>query len=307
MDREKITDIEHLHITEEDGNYEGSILIDPSLFRKIQKEDLDLTKDANMKGKEKIGGIMKRFNQKENIIYYGKIISETPTDIADAQGHTCIQLLNKKKLMELKRNIKSEEHRNKIGYIHIGAIQVLIKATFQEGINSPVELVLKDDRITDPVDKILGVIEGNLAYVKLKFEIHPNIGIPLDTQRLDQTLTLEHRFLRNNLMRSGDKIFSITYCVNYALTNSHHSITFRNNKRIDVPSLFEDIGKIYYPKRNQLTDLGTFVHKPRILELNKSQIPKPIRFHESEKIEKSDIDKLTNQVKDLTIYLKNRI
>jgi aspartate 1-decarboxylase len=38
MDREKITDIEHLHITEEDGNYEGSILIDPTLFQKIQKE-----------------------------------------------------------------------------------------------------------------------------------------------------------------------------------------------------------------------------------------------------------------------------
>jgi hypothetical protein len=90
----------------------------------------------------------------------------------------------------VKRNIKKEEHRSKLGYIHIGAIQVLIKATFQEGINSPVELVLKDDRITDPVDKILGVIEGNFAYVKLKFEIHPNIGIPLDTQRLDQTLTL---------------------------------------------------------------------------------------------------------------------
>jgi len=47
--------------------------------------------------------------------------------------------------MELKRNIKKEEHRNKIGYIHIGAIQVLIKATFQEGINSLVELVLKDE------------------------------------------------------------------------------------------------------------------------------------------------------------------
>jgi hypothetical protein len=128
--------------------------------------------------------------------------------------------------MELKIYIKKEEHRNKIGYIHIGAIQVLIKATFQEEIKSPVELILKNDRITDPVDKILGVVEGNLAYVKLKFEIHPNIGIPLDTQRLDQALTLEHKILRGNLMRPGDKIFSITYCVNYALTNPHHSITF---------------------------------------------------------------------------------
>nr|ABN09062.1 Tobamoviral movement protein [Medicago truncatula] len=149
------------------------------------------------------------------------------------------------KIYGVKKNIKKEEHRNKIGYIHIRAIQVLIKATFKERINSLVELVLKDDRITEPIDKILGVVEGNPAYVKLKFEIHHNIRIPLYIQRLDQALTLEHRSLRGNLMRPGDKIFSITYCVNYALTHSHHSITFRNNNRIDVRSLFEDIRKVY--------------------------------------------------------------
>jgi hypothetical protein len=108
-------------------------------------------------------------------------------------------------------------------------------------------------------------------------------------------------------MGSGDKIFSITYCVNYALTNSHHSITFRNNKRIDIPNLFEDIWKIYYPKRTEKTNIGTFISKPRILELNKPQLPKPIRFYEPEKVEESEFDKLSNQVKDLTTYLKNRI
>lgn len=47
---------------------------------------------------ERIGGIIRRFNQKENIIYYGKIDSETFTDIEDAQGHTYIQLLTKRNL-----------------------------------------------------------------------------------------------------------------------------------------------------------------------------------------------------------------
>ena len=67
-----------------------------------------------MKGKEGIGGIMKMFNKIDNIIHYRKLINETPTDIADAEGHTYIQLLNKKKLMDLKRNIRKEEHMNKI-------------------------------------------------------------------------------------------------------------------------------------------------------------------------------------------------
>jgi hypothetical protein len=37
-------DIEHLNIREGYGNYEGNNLIVPTLFQKIQKKDLDLTK-----------------------------------------------------------------------------------------------------------------------------------------------------------------------------------------------------------------------------------------------------------------------
>jgi len=37
-----------------------------------------------MKGREKIGGVMKRFNPKENIIFCEKLINETPTAIEDA-------------------------------------------------------------------------------------------------------------------------------------------------------------------------------------------------------------------------------
>lgn len=70
------------------------------------------------------------------------------------------------------------------------------------------------------------------------------IGVPLDTGRLGQTLTLEHKFLKGNLMRPWDKILSVTYCVNYVSTNSHYSISFRDNRRIYISRLFEDIGKL---------------------------------------------------------------
>lgn len=79
------------------------------------------------------------------------------------------------------------------------------------------ELILKDDRITYPIDKILIGVEGNFPYIKLKFEILPNIRIILDTQILNQTLTLEHNFFRGSLIRPRDKIFAITYSVNYTL------------------------------------------------------------------------------------------
>ena len=75
MEIEKLNnrnDLDCIEITEEDGMYEGDILIDPTLFRKIQKEDLDLKDGANISGKEKLKNIMKIFHQRENIIYYGK-------------------------------------------------------------------------------------------------------------------------------------------------------------------------------------------------------------------------------------------
>lgn len=56
--------------------------------------------------------------------------------------------------MELKRNIyKARRTYIEIKYMHVGTIQVLIKSTFQEGINSPMEQILKDDGITYPIDK----------------------------------------------------------------------------------------------------------------------------------------------------------
>ena len=84
MEIEKLSrsDLDCLEITEEDGKYEGDILIDPTLFKKIRKEDLDLKDGANISGKEKLRNIMKIFHQRENIIYYGKIMRENVIDIS---------------------------------------------------------------------------------------------------------------------------------------------------------------------------------------------------------------------------------
>lgn len=66
-------------------------------------------------------------------------------------------------------------------------------------------------------------------------------------------------------MRLVDKTFSVTYCVYYALTSSHHGILFRNKKK-DIPSLCEEIRKNYYPKRGGTSELERIINKPRILD-----------------------------------------
>lgn len=60
---------------------------------------------------------MRRCNQKINIIYYENFINETQTNIADSKWNNYIRLSNRKKLMKLKRKIRIDGHRKKIGYI----------------------------------------------------------------------------------------------------------------------------------------------------------------------------------------------
>ena len=40
-----------------------------------------------------------------------------------------------------------------IKYVHLGGTEILIKACFREGIDTPIELYLADDRIIKPIEK----------------------------------------------------------------------------------------------------------------------------------------------------------
>ena len=72
-----------------------------------------------------------------------------------------IPLLEKREL--LKRIAKiDEKERCKIRWIYIGSIQMLISATFREGIDTLIDLALLDNRITNKKEAILGIIRGNL-------------------------------------------------------------------------------------------------------------------------------------------------
>jgi hypothetical protein len=105
-------------------------------------------------------------------------------------------------------------------------------------------MALIDNRINSRTDCILGAAKGNLAYGKFMFTVYPKFGVSLSTSNLDQTLSFIHHFERNDLMNKGDKAFSITYLVGYALTNSHHSIDYKNNSNIEIEDVFQEIGSV---------------------------------------------------------------
>ncbi|KAJ9547535.1 hypothetical protein OSB04_020078 [Centaurea solstitialis] len=117
---------------------------------------------------------------------------------------------------EINRNLQKIDPkiRSTLSVVHLGAIKILLKSEFQEGIDSPIKMALVDNRINDKKDCILGAARGNLAYQIFMFFVYPKFK------------------------------FSITYLVAYALTNSHHSIDYKKSEYIEIDDVFSEIGSI---------------------------------------------------------------
>ena len=54
-------------------------------------------------------------------------------------------------------------------------------------------------------------------------------------------------------MREGNKPYSITYKVAYALSNTHHIEYFAQKDYINLPLLFHDIGRVYPPETSTIS------------------------------------------------------
>ena len=142
-----------------------------------------------------------------------------------------------------------EKDRSKISYLSISTVQIILKSTFDAGINSPIDLVVFDGRLRNTEDMVLGTLHTNLAYTTIKFNVNIRNGIPLVTNDLSKTLGFAYNFHNTRLMHESEYPFTITYRVNYALTNSSHSLSFGSTERIDLDKLFGNIAHIEYSPR----------------------------------------------------------
>ncbi|CAN1162856.1 hypothetical protein LINPERPRIM_LOCUS32340 [Linum perenne] len=177
---------------------------------------------------------------RDNIIKYGKKIGEVTIPFNQANGNFLIQVINKEQIKKRLSKVKMEE-RTKIAYIHISTIQIIIKSTMKLGINAPIELEIRDDRIIDLEESIIAKGLGNLNCGIIKFDIHLQQGLSLTDENLDSSIFIKYELKREDLMKENSKPFSVTYQINYALTNSHHSLTFKDKEVITIEDLFKPI------------------------------------------------------------------
>ncbi|CAN1779598.1 hypothetical protein LINPERHAP1_LOCUS14792, partial [Linum perenne] len=157
-----------------------------------------------------------------------------------------VQIINKEQIGKRLSKLKIEE-RKKIAYIHISTIQIIIKSTMKLGINAPIELEIRDDRLLDQEESIIAKGLGNLSCGIIKFDINLQQGLSLTDEKLDSSIVIKYELKREDLMKENSKPFSVTYQINYALTNSHHSLTFRDKEVITIEDLFKPIIRLETP------------------------------------------------------------
>ncbi|XP_045831015.1 uncharacterized protein LOC123922332 [Trifolium pratense] len=291
---------------EETSSYHTDVICD----NKIESAELSLTAEENFKKKY---SIFKNIFSRKNILKFGIMTGEEAIPIDSTHGNIVISTID---TAQLKERIKtfSENERSKIGYIHISTIQILIKSTFMKGINSPLEIALKDSRILDTDQATIAKGNCNLKYGKIKFDINLQIGLSLKDKDLDRSIVFHYKMKNKNFMKKGNHPFTIYYRINYALSNSHHSIEFKGKDIIHIDELFAPIVTLKSPifkslARNSCSlieadrDLFEETEDKSLFRSKSLRITPPKRdFYISEQ---KELSKLHSSIEGLSLQVQN--
>nr|QCH00495.1 movement protein [Soybean chlorotic mottle virus] len=266
--------------------------LDALLGKEIEKTDFSISEKENFK-QNKFKELRNVFSR-DNILKFGLMTGEVQIPIEQTDGNVFLATINREQIT--KRISKIEEKQRKlIRYVHISTLQVLIKSTFLKGLDTPLELTLRDNRLLNLEESKIAVGHGNLKYGKMKFDVNLQLGLSLKDLDLDRSIILNYKFLRRNFMKEGNHAFSISYRINYALSNSHHSVEFKQKEKIFIDELFSEVLELKHPVFSKLT-------KSQSLRIEPSPVfEKPlISFKENQKTEEKTVFKPPKRDFELT-------
>ncbi|CAN1146452.1 hypothetical protein LINPERHAP2_LOCUS15249 [Linum perenne] len=230
------------------------------------------------------------------------MIGEVTIPFNQTNGNFLVQIINKEQIRKRLSKVKPEE-RTKIAYIHINTIQIIIKSTMKLGINAPIELEIRDDRIINQEESIIARGSGNLSYGIIKFDINLQQGLSLTDENLDSSIIIKYELKRDDLMKENSKPFSVTYQINYAKTNSHHSLTFKDKKVITIEDLFRPIIRLDTPLKIVRTEPSR-----RSIQQDPRKINQIGRITQSERFQPMELDDQgqEEEIKNITIIHQNQ-
>ncbi|KAL0445084.1 UNVERIFIED_CONTAM: movement protein, partial [Sesamum latifolium] len=238
---------DRLQTSESLSGFFSRMTVSNKTMERIMRQDSNLSPYDGFR----IGGIGRvlnqiGLNQRRHHIIYKVSSGEFAIPMELTENVMEMQLIPKEEILEELSKLR-EEVAVTMKWIHIGAIEVVIKKTFKEGIDSKIHLLIMDRRINNLRDGCLGTMIENLYAGKLIFDIHPRIAYNLADQDFSRVLTLHQDFKRKDLMKEGNRPYSITYRIAYTLFNTHHSDLFLRKEYIEIPRIFKEFAKVMTP------------------------------------------------------------
>ncbi|CAN1153032.1 hypothetical protein LINPERHAP2_LOCUS19134 [Linum perenne] len=231
------------------------------------------------------------------------MIGEVTIPFNQTNGDFLVRIINKEQIRKRLSKVKTEE-RAKIAYIHISTIQIIIISTMKLGINARIELEIRDDRIIDQEENIIANGSGNLNCGIIKFDINLQQGLSLTDENLDSSIVIKYELKREDLMKKNSKPFSVTYQINYALTNSHHSLTFKDKVVITIEDLFKPIIHLETPLKIVKAEPSR-----RSIQQDPRRIRENQRLTRSERFQLNELnnqDQEEEDIKNITIIHQNQ-
>lgn len=109
-----------------------------------------------------------------------------------------------------------DRYKKDFKFLHIGLVQVAVKPLFRKGLNIPICLLLRDDRLLNFDDSLLGILESNLADGPVYFNCYPNFSVDINDPNIMDTLTLNVK-TKNMNSKVDTREIAVIYRVYYKL------------------------------------------------------------------------------------------
>ena len=109
-----------------------------------------------------------------------------------------------------------DRYKKDFKFLHIGLVQVAVKPLFRKGLNIPICLLLRDDRLLNFDDSLLGILESNLADGPVYFNCYTNFSVDINDPNIMDTLTLNVK-TKNMNSKVDTREIAVIYRVYYKL------------------------------------------------------------------------------------------
>ncbi|KAL0017284.1 hypothetical protein SO802_004353 [Lithocarpus litseifolius] len=152
---------------------------------------------------------------------------------------------------QIKAHIKKGHH-----FLHIGLVQVGVKALIRPGLNNSILLALRDTRHLRFKDSLLGTIQTSLSNGPVHFNCFPNFTLHLHDPHIMKALTLNIK-THGTLTMQGASQISLIYRVYYKSIKTNLNVGALDKKKMGETLLIQTNvqAKIQIPRTLKWDDI----------------------------------------------------